>query len=113
MNPAALLARLTARGYTPASHARHPETWLNLEGPAGSIRVVIDPGGDCTQICGLGPRPGGPAIFDIWLSAGAPEAVTAGTLNAAESWLAGPAAAPLTSPQPGTRSRLPRQGQKS
>ena len=33
-------------------------------------------------------------IFDIWLSAGTPETVTAGTLNAAEAWLTGPAATP-------------------
>ena len=96
MNPAALLARLTARGYTPVSHGTttHPETWLDLDGPAGSVRVIIDPGSDCTEICGLGPRPAGPMIFDIWLSAGAPETVTAGTLNAAEAWLTGPAATP-------------------
>lgn len=73
MNPAALLARLTARGYLQVSHATtHPETWPGLDGPAGSIRVIIDPGSDCTEICGLGPRPAGPMISGIWLSAGAP-----------------------------------------
>jgi len=103
MNPAALLARLTARGYLQVSHATttHPETWLDLDGPAGSVRVVIDPGSDCTEICGLSPRPAGPMIFDIWLSAGAPETVITGTLNAAEAWLAGPAATrPDTRRQP-------------
>ena len=78
MNPAALLARLTARGYLQVSHATtHPETWPGPGGPAGGVRVIIDPGSDCTEICGLGPRPAGPVISGIWLSAGAPEAVTA------------------------------------
>jgi hypothetical protein len=74
MNPAALIARLTARGYLNASHSPgpHPETWLDLDGPAGTVRVITGPAGDCTEICGLGPRPGGPLIFDIWLSARAP-----------------------------------------
>jgi hypothetical protein len=96
MNAAALIARLTARGYLRASHdpAGHPETWLDLDGPAGTVRVIIDPDGDCTEICGLGPRPGWPLIFDIRLSAGAPDTVTAGTLNSAEAWLAGPAETP-------------------
>jgi hypothetical protein len=96
MNPAALTARLTARRYLHASHSPgpHSETWLDLDGPAGTVRVIIDPAGDCTEICGLSPRPGGPLIFDIWLSAGAPDTVTAGTLNAAEAWLAEPPAAP-------------------
>ena len=96
MNPAALLARLAAHGYIQVSHpaTTRLETWLDLDGPAGTVRVIIDPASDCTEICGLGPRPAGPMIFDIWLSAGAPETVTAGTLNAAEAWLTGPPATP-------------------
>jgi hypothetical protein len=103
VNTAALITRLTARGYRHASHgpARHPEAWLYLDGPAGTIRVITGPAGDCTQISGLGPRPAMPLIFDIQLSAGTPGAVTASTLNAAETWLAGPhdALTPTTSPR--------------
>jgi hypothetical protein len=93
MNPAALLARLASRGYLRVSHGTTTETatWLDLDGPAGSVRVILDPGADCIEICGLGPRPAGPMIFDIWLSATAPDTVTAGTLNAAEAWLSHPA----------------------
>ncbi|MGI8452278.1 MAG: hypothetical protein ACR2MP_34855 [Streptosporangiaceae bacterium] len=90
MTPTALPARLTARGYLPVSHpTTHPQTWPGLVGPAGSVRVILDPGSDCTEICGLGPRPAGPMISGIGLSAGAPEAITAGTLNTAEAWLTG------------------------
>jgi len=96
VNHDALISELASRSYLRVSHgpAAGPETWLDLDGPAGTVRVITDPGRDCTEICGLGPGPGGPLIFDIWLSAGAPAAVTAGTLDAAEAWLASPAAAP-------------------
>jgi hypothetical protein len=110
MNTAALIARLTALGYRRASHgpAAHPETWLYRDGPAGTVRVITDPAGDCTQISGLGPRPALPVIFDIWLSASAPDTVTAGTLNAAEAWLAAPAPPPraqAASPPPSSPPR--------
>jgi len=85
---------------------RAPVAAPDLDGPAGSVRVVIDPGSDCTEICGLGPRPAGPMIFDIWLSAGAPETVTAGTLNAAEAWLAEPGAAMTPDTGPGALASI-------
>ena len=46
MTPTALLARLTSRGYIPVSHGPtdYPEDWLDLDGPADSIRVVTHPG---------------------------------------------------------------------
>jgi hypothetical protein len=97
MNPSALLARLTARGYRPASHGTtaYPEDWRDLDGPAGTLRVVTYPGdGDRVEIHGLSPRPARLPAFDIRLSDGTPEAVTVATLNAAEAWLARPAATP-------------------
>jgi hypothetical protein len=97
MNPAALLARLTARGYTPVSHrpTRYPETWPGLDGPAGTLRIVTHPGdGGQIDVYGIGPRPPQLPAFEIRLSASTPETVTVATLNAAETWLASPAATP-------------------
>ena len=92
MTSTALLARLTSRGYIPVSHGLtgYPEDWHDLDGPAGSIRVVTHPGDrERAGVYGLGPRPGGPLVFEVRLSGGTPEAVTVAMLNAAEAWLAG------------------------
>jgi hypothetical protein len=94
MTLTALLARLASRGYIPVSHGAtdYPENWLDLDGKAGSIRVVTHPrDGDLVEVYGLGPRPAGLALFDIRLSGGTPEPVIEAVLNAAETWLAGPA----------------------
>ena len=92
MTPTALLARLTSRGYIPVSHGptAYPENWLDLDGPAGSIRVVTHPDdGERAEVFGLGPRPARLTLFDIRLSGSAPQNVTVAMLNAAEAWLAG------------------------
>jgi hypothetical protein len=97
MNPAALLARLTARGYTPVSHGTtdYPENWLGLDGPAGGFRVITHPGdGERVEVYGLGPQPARLVLFDIRLSGSTPEAMTVAMLNAAGAWLADPAATP-------------------
>lgn len=101
MTPTALLARLTARGYTPASHdpAGCPASWLDLRGKAGSIRVVTYPDADeRAEVYGLRPEPARTLVFDVRLSAGTPEAVAVATLNAAEAWLAEPDTATTTPP---------------
>ncbi len=106
MTLTALLARLASRGYLPVSHGAtdYPENWLDLDGKAGSIRVVTHPAdGDRVELYGLGPRPAGLALFDIRLSGSIPEPVIEAVLNAAESWLAGPA----TASSPGTTQRTP------
>ena len=93
MTPTALLARLISRGYIPVSHGStgYPENWLDLDGPAGSIRVVTHPDdGERVEVYGLGPRPAGLTLFDVRLSGSTPEAVTVAMLNAAEAWLAWP-----------------------
>ena len=93
MTPTALLARLISRGYIPVSHGPtdYPENWLDLDGPAGSIRVVTHPAdGERVEVYGLGPRPAGLTLFDVRLSGSTPEAVTVAMLNAAEAWLADP-----------------------
>jgi hypothetical protein len=96
MTPAILLARLTSRGYIPVSHAAagYPGDWLGPGGRAGRVRVVTHPGdGGQIEVYGLGPEPAGPPFFEIRVSARAPETVTVAMLNAAEAWLAEPAAA--------------------
>jgi hypothetical protein len=96
MTPAALLARLTSRGYIPVSHGAtdYPENWLGLDGPAGSVRVVTHPGdGERAEVDGLGPAPAGPLVFEVHMPGGTPEAVTVAMLNAAEAWLGRPATA--------------------
>jgi hypothetical protein len=92
MTPTALLARLTSCGYIPVSHGPtdYPENWHDLDGPAGSVRVVTHPrDAQQVEIYGLGPGPGGLPVFDVRLSGNTPEAVTVAMLNAAEAWLAG------------------------
>ena len=116
MNPTALHARLDSRGYIPVSHAPadHPERWFDLDGKAGSIRVITCPGdGNPIEVLGLGPRPAGLALFGIRLSASTPEQLIIAVLNTAETWLTGDSAANpprLPSPQaaaPGPGSALP------
>ena len=91
MTPTALHARLTSRGYIPVSHGAtdYPENWLDLDGPAGSVRVVTHPGdGERVEVYGLGPGPAG-LVFEVHMPGGTPEAVTVAMLNAAEAWLSG------------------------
>jgi hypothetical protein len=109
MTPTALLARLTARGYRPASHdpAGCPASWLDLRGKAGSIRVVTYPDDERAEVYGLRPEPARTLVFDVRLSAGAPEAVTVATLNAAEAWLAEPDTATTTATTPPPASPEP------
>ncbi len=90
MTVTALLARLISRGYIPVSHGPtgYPENWLDLDGKAGSIRVVTHPGdGGRAEVHGLGPRPAGLALFGIRLSGSTPEPVIEAVLDAAETWL--------------------------
>lgn len=91
MTPSALLARLASRGYIPVSHgpAGDPEDWLDLDGPAGAVRVVTHPGdGDQVELHVLGPLPARLPVFEIRLS-GAPETVIVAMLSTAEDWLTG------------------------
>jgi hypothetical protein len=106
VTPATFLARLASLGYSPVSHGTtsYPENWYDLDGPAGTIRVVTYPGdGDRIDIYGLGLRPARPLVFEIRLSAGTPDAVIAATLTAAGDWLTGRPRAPDARPCP-TRS---------
>lgn len=97
MNPAALPARLTARGYTQVSHGTTacPVEWRDLDGPAGTVRAVTYPGdAGRVEACIPGPHPARLPASGIRLSGNTPEAITVAMLNAAEAWLAGPAATP-------------------
>ena len=109
MTPTALLSRLASRGYIPVSHGAtsYPEDWLDLDGTAGSVRVVTHPGdGEQIEVYGFGPKPGGLPAFEIRLSDGTPEALTVALLNAAEAWLAEPGAAMTPDTGPGALASI-------
>lgn len=62
MDPAALRELLICRGYIQVSHQRADglDEWFDLDGKAGSIRVVTHPGdGYEIELLGLGPKPAG------------------------------------------------------